>query len=124
MLPKFILFFATITVLAQAGDGPAPREKAPAKMTLDQAYDRALATDWEERWVREEGFLCFVPRAIADALAFLASDVSTPKAPATVDIKALAKNSAVVIGPGSSSPLYRAAQFGLVAIGNGGSPQR
>jgi outer membrane protein len=45
MLPKFILFFATITVLAQAGDGPAPREKAPAKMTLDQAYDRALATD-------------------------------------------------------------------------------
>ena len=34
-----------------------------------RAADRALATDWEERWVREEGFLAFVPRAIADALA-------------------------------------------------------
>lgn len=28
----------------------------------------ALATDWEERWVREEGFLDLVPRAIAEAL--------------------------------------------------------
>lgn len=34
-----------------------------------RAADRALATDWEERWVREEGFLSLVPRAIADALA-------------------------------------------------------
>jgi outer membrane protein TolC len=46
MLPKFILFFACTTVLAQAGDGTtALREKAPAQMTLEQAYDRALATD-------------------------------------------------------------------------------
>lgn len=28
----------------------------------------ALATDWEERWVREEGFLDLVPRAISEAL--------------------------------------------------------
>ncbi|MFG1462935.1 3-oxoacyl-[acyl-carrier-protein] synthase III C-terminal domain-containing protein [Xanthobacter sp. DSM 24535] len=34
-----------------------------------RAADRALATDWEERWVREQGFLSLVPRAIADALA-------------------------------------------------------
>lgn len=34
-----------------------------------RAADRPLATDWEERWVREEGFLAFVPRAVADALA-------------------------------------------------------
>ncbi|MFG1344059.1 3-oxoacyl-[acyl-carrier-protein] synthase III C-terminal domain-containing protein [Xanthobacter autotrophicus DSM 431] len=34
-----------------------------------RSADRSLATDWEERWVREEGFLAFVPRAIADALA-------------------------------------------------------
>lgn len=33
-----------------------------------RATDRALATDWEERWVREEGFLGFVPQAIAEAL--------------------------------------------------------
>ncbi|MEW6121966.1 MAG: OB-fold domain-containing protein [Pseudomonadota bacterium] len=34
-----------------------------------RAADRPLATDWEERWVREEGVLDFVPRAIAEALA-------------------------------------------------------
>ncbi len=34
-----------------------------------RAPDRPLATDWEERWVREEGFLDLVPRAIAEALA-------------------------------------------------------
>lgn len=33
-----------------------------------RAPDRPLATDWEERWVREEGFLDLVPRAIAEAL--------------------------------------------------------
>lgn len=33
-----------------------------------RAPDRSLATDWEERWVREEGFLDLVPRAIAEAL--------------------------------------------------------
>lgn len=33
-----------------------------------RAADRPLATDWEERWVREEGFLELVPRAIAEAL--------------------------------------------------------
>lgn len=34
-----------------------------------RAADRPFATDWEERWVREDGFLDFVPRAIAAALA-------------------------------------------------------
>ncbi|MFG1204374.1 3-oxoacyl-[acyl-carrier-protein] synthase III C-terminal domain-containing protein [Xanthobacter aminoxidans] len=33
-----------------------------------RAPDRPLATDWEERWVREEGFLDLVPRAIAEAI--------------------------------------------------------
>ncbi|MFS8038905.1 OB-fold domain-containing protein [Xanthobacter sp. AM11] len=34
-----------------------------------RAPDRPHATDWEERWVREEGLLDLVPRAIAAALA-------------------------------------------------------
>ncbi len=33
-----------------------------------RAPDRSLATDWEERWVREEGFLDLVPQAITEAL--------------------------------------------------------
>lgn len=33
-----------------------------------RARDRSLPTDWEERWVREEGFLDLVPRVIAEAL--------------------------------------------------------
>ncbi len=57
------------------GDGPeqllAYRGGASITAPFIERYrpiDRPLATDWEERWVREEGFLSFVPRAIADAL--------------------------------------------------------
>lgn len=69
------LRYADGAAAALVGEGPALlayRGGASLSAPFIERYraaDRPLATDWEERWVREEGFLDLVPRAVAAALA-------------------------------------------------------